>query len=464
MPLRSTIWKILVVVLFLLSAVLALSARSEDPEIVFHSDQRDTLKPPWVRPSHVIKMDHAYSGQWLVAGDLDGDEQVEFLSARNDEQVITAMSAYKLDGRVLWRWGRPSSGSALFGYDVPAQIYDVDGNGSREVIFSVQGFLVFAEGATGREIWRMPLPENLRVADCIVFANLTGRKRAEDLIIKDRYERIWAFERDSRTQAGNPFYRRLLWRIETPGGFKTCHHPERVDIDGDGRDEVMVGYALADDDGDILWTLQSARADLQRGHLDCCRLVRRGKRPEGFRFVLTYCGAKAVAVVDGTGRTLWELTSHHFESADVGDVRPDIAGPEIVVDIDHQPYGNSPTWILSEDGRLLGTYLTNYGRHHDLVDWNGDGIDEIIFGHARALCDGRGQRLATFAPDSSDLILTPEGSGDPEPFVLVGDVTGDGREDVILHSAEQIEIYANPSPQPPRHPVRIGSGLNFTLY
>jgi len=453
-------WSLMIevaVLLFSLSMVQARSASaiSEANEPApFKSDQRDTLKSPWVRPWRIIEMDPDFSGQWLVADDLDGDGQVEFVAARNAEQAVTAMSAYEIDGTVLWRWGKAGAGSAQLSYDVPVQIYDVDGNGSKEVVFSIEGSLVLAEGATGREIRRVPLPEGLRVADCIVLANLTGRRRAEDIIIKDRYERIWAFTRDFQP----------LWRVEKPGGFRTCHHPELVDIDGDGRDEVVVGYTLVDDDGSELWTAESLAADLREGHLDCCRVVRRGEKPEDFRFVLTYCGADAVAVVDGTGRLIWETGGYHFESADVGDVRRDVPGREIVVDIDHRPYGASLTVIFGEEGQVLGSILSNYGRHHDLVDWDGDGVDEIVLGHARALCDGKGQRLATFAPENVSE-LGPPGRGDPEPFVFVGDVTGDRREDVVLHTSDRIEIYRNPPcGGPPRTEPRIGTGPNYTLY
>jgi len=420
----------------------------------FTADLRDTLKPPWVRPTRVIAMDTRFAGQWLVAGDLDGDGRVDFLSARNDRQAITAMSAYGPDGRVLWRWGKAGAGKAAINYDVPAQIYDTDGDGRNEVVYSIEGYLVVAEGATGREIRRFALPEGLRVADCIVFADLTGGGRARDVIIKDRYHHIWAFDRNMR----------LLWKVHDPGGYRTCHHPELIDIDGDGRDEVMAGYTLLDDDGRELWTLKSEKTDLARGHLDCCRVVRSGKRPEDFRLVLTCCSANDVVLVDGKGRTIWEITGHHFESADVGEVRPDVPGREIVVDVDHRPYGESPTWIISEDGRRLGIVMTNYSRHHDLVDWNGDGVDEIVLGHARSICDGHGRRVATLAPAGLEG-LNRRAEGDPEPFVFVGDVTGDGREDVVLHTAERIEIYANPAVgTPPKRRVRIGSGANYTFY
>ena len=84
--------------------------------------------------------------------------------------------------------------------------------------------------------------------------------------------------------------------------------------------------------------------------------------------LLTCCGANNIAFVDGNGKVLWEIPHYHFESIDVGRIIPDHAVPHICVDIDHQPYGKSPVWVLDEKGRLLGRLVTDYSRHHCLSD------------------------------------------------------------------------------------------------
>ena len=112
-----------------------------------------------------------------------------------------------------------------------------------------------------------------------------------------------------------------------------------MDLDGDGRDEIMAGYAMLNHDGTVRWVFKSKKVDQGRGHLDCARIYRKGNSPEEFRIVLTCCGANNIAMIDGTGKTLWEMAGHHFESIDVGRVLPDGREPQIVVDIDHQPLG-----------------------------------------------------------------------------------------------------------------------------
>ncbi len=48
-------------------------------------------------------------------------------------------------------------------------------------------------GYDGEEIVRWILPRGLEVADCITFANIRGLDRPQDIIVKSRYTKIWAF-------------------------------------------------------------------------------------------------------------------------------------------------------------------------------------------------------------------------------------------------------------------------------
>ena len=105
-------------------------------------------------------------------------------------------------------------------------------------------------------------------------------------------------------------------------------------------------------------------------------------------------------MVDGTGHLIWSLTGHHFESINVGNVCADVPGQQIVVDIDHRPWGESPLWVLDEDGDLLGQIITDGSRHHVLIDWFGQGVESIVMGTAAAMFDGYGHKIALFdAPE-----------------------------------------------------------------
>lgn len=412
---------------------------------------------PVVQPWRRVALDPAYAGAWVVAGDLDGDGLAEIVSARNvDRQDVhhtSAVVAQRSDGKVLWRWGDPNVGRKKLHHDVACQIYDWDEDGRNEVVLATEGFLVSLDGATGQERHRFPLPKD--ATDCVVFANLSGGPQATDVIVKTRYTRIWAFNRNGKQ----------LWTVEKPGGHLTAHQPVPIDLDRDGRDEILAGYALLNSDGSTRWTVSGAKADLTRGHCDGFRLMRSGQKPEEFRFAMTFCGANLLAVLDGNGRILWELSGQHFESVDVGRICPDVSGLHLAVDIDHRPWGQGPLWVIDEQGRFLGRIRTDYARHHALLDWTGDGMDDILIAEARGIFDGQGRRVASLAMQEADL-TDPRAADAAEKLALVGDMTGDGVPDVMLTTAASsaVYIYKNEHGRKPNPPSPPGTGVNFTLY
>ncbi len=431
---------------------------------LFFSEIREP-QPPIVSPWRTIELEADFSGQWLVAADIDNDGELEFVTARNHSQSVTAMSAYKLDGAQLWKWGKAGAGGSTLTYDVPAQIYDINGDGKNEVIFSEEGYLVVLNGSDGKEIHRYPLPEGLRVADCITFANLRGGKRASEkmsassssfIIIKTRYTKLCAYTSDWKE----------LWTWMPKDGYKTCHHPTPIDLNGDGKDEIMAGYTMLNNDGTEMWTFSSKKVSLSSGHLDCCRVVETGNTPEEFRLVVTCCGANLIAFLDGVGNVLWEISGHHFESADAAAISPNFEGKQIFVDIDHRPYGDSPGWLIHTDGTHIGTYLTNYSRHHRLVDWNGDGLDEIVLANALTICDGAGKGVVSFDLNGkADDVRAEQRSADPGPLVSVVDVTGNGVEDVVLHTDRKIYVFASGrEPSQTERNNAASDTTNFTLY
>jgi outer membrane protein assembly factor BamB len=412
----------------------------------------ETTNPPAIQPWRTIRLDPNYSGAWVVAGDLDGDGQVEIVSARNVDQndvhYTSAVVAHRLDGSVLWRWGNPKIGRQKLHHDVACQIYDWDGDGKNEVVLSGDGFVFELEGATGREQRRLPLPKD--AGDCLVFVNLSGNSRPTDVLVKTRYTQIWAYDRNWKP----------LWTVENPGGYRTAHQPVAVDLDGDGRDEIMAGFAMLNANGSTRWVFKSQKIEQGRGHCDAFRLVRAAKRPEDARFVITMCGANGIALLDGNGTPIWEVGGEHFESVDVGKISADADGLQMAVDIDHRPWGDGPVWVFDERGQVKTKIKTDYARHHGLVDWTGDGLDEIVVAQSRSLYDGNGRIVATLAMDPKD-----DADGE-ERLALTGDFTGDGVSDVLLttRAMTHVCIYKNERGRKPSQPAPLGTGVNFTLY
>lgn len=413
----------------------------------------DPTTVPIVQSWRRVTLDPDYSGGWVVAGDLDGDGEVEIVSARNvdnnDVHFTSAVSAQRLDGTLLWRWGNPAIGHKQLQHDVACQIYDWDGDGRNEVILCTEGFLVELDGATGKEKRRLPLPKD--ATDCLVFANFTGQQRATDFLVKTRYTQIWAFNREGKQ----------LWTVQNPGGYRTAHQPIPVDLDGDGRDEVMAGFAMLNSDGSTRWVFHSHKVDQARGHCDCFRWVRPGKTLEESRFVMTFCGANNIAMLDGLGRPIWEVPGQHFESVDVGRICIGLPGLQMAVDIDHRPWGKSPLYVFDDSGKLRTKIMTDYSRHHALIDWTGDGVDEILIAQPRALFDGDGRRVATF-----DMPAKDDDDAEEQRLALTGDFTGDGVPDVLLttRAMTDVYIYKNVKGKRSDTPAPPGTGVNFTLY
>lgn len=408
-----------------------------------------------IEPWKVVYLDAEYGGQWVATGDVNGDGGVEIVSAENvnqdDIHYTSTAAAQKLNGEVLWRWGNPKSGRKMWHHDVACQIYDWDGDGQQEVILCAKGYLVELNGNSGQERRRIQISDE--ATDCLVFCNLSGDRHPKDVLVKTRYGQIWAYNYEGK----------LLWMVLEPAGYRTAHQPRPIDIDGDGRDEIMAGYVLLNPDGTLRWVLQSEKIQQNRGHLDCCRVVREGKRPEDFRLALTCCGANGIAMVDGTGKTLWEVSGHHFESVDVEKVMPDYPGEQLVVDIDHQPYGNGPLWVLGEQGKLLGRIITENSRHHCLLDWTGDGIDEILVGDNGAIYNYQGKRIAVLAaPKAGEDEAEDQKSA--ERSILVGDMDGDKICDVMLVTTKAVFIFRNEKGQRSKEPFRLGTENNLTLY
>jgi hypothetical protein len=261
---------------------------------------------------------------------------------------------------------------------------------------------------------------------------------------------------------------KTLWTVQRPGGFLTAHQPVAVDIDGDGRDEIMAGYALLSHDGQIRWTLHGHRDFPGRGHLDCCRILRRGNTPAECRLALTCCGDLRLMVINGLGEVQWELGGHHFESIDVGRVHPERPGLQLLVDL--TPYGaardENELWLVDESGEFLGRIQCDYCRFHTLVDWNGDGYDEMVSPYSRGLFDSRGKRIGTFAMDAQKDVFggKPAGEGEIGHIVLGGDMNGDGVRDVVITAPDAVYVFANGSGRRLGTAVPLGSGPNFTLY
>jgi len=407
----------------------------------------DAILPiePWKR----IAFNPFFGGAWVVAGDVDGDGEVEIVTARNidanDVHSTCTVAAYKLNGEQLWFWGGPGAGRAELHHDVACQLHDWDGDGRLEVVVAEARQLVVIEGATGYELRRLALPNPWAgLSDCLTFCDLRGIGRPTDVLVKSRYTQIYALDQD-----GN-----ILWFSNHPGGYRTAHQPWVCDLDHDGCDEVLAGAVLLNPDGSERWRIGLPDEVLKQGHLDCCRLLRDAERPEDMRFAFTYCGSLLLGVMDGTGRVLWKKENEHFESIDIAHVIPGEQDPQIVVDIDKAAPGKSPLAVFSEDGRELSRFYTRNSRSHRPIRWRAGGIADIAVGGK--IFSATGEMVAELATNRSDQLAA----------VTVCDLTGDGYDDLLISTGygTAAYLYRNPRVVQPDPELPLGSGVNYTLY
>ncbi len=373
-------------------------------------------------------------------GDLDGDGQLEMLLAQNIQTVsrdafdaISCLTAVKLDGTVLWQVGKPNPGNDLLTNDNPFQIHDVDGDGRSEVV-TIRDFQVqILDGRTGKvKHWRwMPeapalpakhpesamRPYERELGDSLFFVNISGNKNRQEILVKDRYQHFWIYNNKLE----------FLWG----GEGQTGHCPYPFDVSG--YDRIMVGYSMWDHTGKKLW---SHDTDL-RDHADSIACANFSGNPNEQPRVYSTGSDEGFLMFSYDGQLMKQLMVGHAQCSSIGKYRIDLPGLQFMM-IDF--HWNPGVMLLFDwEGNILQTAEPIHGGSKLFpVNWRGDGEELVLLSGSvkhGGMINGRFERAVMFPDD-----------GHPDLCYNAIDLTGDGRDEVVLWDEKSVWIYTQDRP------------------
>ena len=445
----------------------------------FQSDHYSYLRVP-------LK-DKDTTAQKVGLADLNGDGRCDFVIKQPNENIDPAGSywkpspdtykieAYLHDGTFLWRKDLGWAIERGIWY-APWITFDLTGDGKAEVAAKIgeddprspdgrvrggREWMVVWDGMTGKEIARTPWPGREHFAEYsresrnqMAVAYLDGKTPCL-LALRGTYSRMLVDAYQLKEGSLDP-----LWHYDNRNFGKRywgqgAHFTLAADVDKDGRDEVILGSAVIDDDGTPLWSTG-------RGHPDAAYLgdvdpaqpgweigyVIETRQPEGGGL----CLARAY-----DGELLWKLdqpTGHVHSKGLCADVDPAYAGMEIygADSKDHKQTGDK--WLFAANGKLLlsGEELP-YGFGIPTIYWDADLQKELL---GKEIRDYRGSKFPGRI----------EGS-----VRLVADVIGDWREEIIASLPGELRIYSTTLPATDRRvcllqdPLyRLGTAMNAMGY
>lgn len=240
-----------------------------------------------------------YHTRYVWVGDLDGDGQYEFVLDRiapgnpavaNTASANQFLDAYRMDGTHLWRIDmgpnsrysyniNPGAATLSTGMLDGVTVYDLNSDGKAEVVLKVANGVKFADGTTfvaatdedqslavldgakGTLLASAPFPQTFAsrgrlatqlgigyvdgLSPSIVF---WGRNRNKDLSFNDVFA-AWSWKGGSEIKA------KWIWARPTGLGLEASHQMRIIDLDGDGRDEIMTGNFAINSNGTLRYKL-----------------------------------------------------------------------------------------------------------------------------------------------------------------------------------------------------------------
>jgi len=377
-------------------------------------------------------------GRQLRLADLDGDGRCELLFAVQEPVLgtqweyaqIARLSAVNLDGGVLWERGRFPAGAVSITTDLPVQA--ADRGCGMEVVAAFGASLEILDPRSGRAKQRSALPRPPKmepywdeinsyfgaphgddlprlIPNSLRLCNLSGRHQHGDILVKDPQHCAWGLD-------GNTLKPLWLHRCNTG------HFPYTCDLDGAGRDLVILGYSRLDHTGKLVGRL------FLGDHPDACFAYR---DLHGVRRILHPAGEAGLIDERDDGK-VEELHLGHVQHLSVANVDPARPGLERVVVMYHGAEGIIA--LLDEQHRVLRkTERYAAGAICQPVNWTGDGRE--LIGFSPRLGDGG------LWNEHFDLVVPFPDDRRPGKYMEVHDVLGLGVDQLVVWDEERLHVY-----------------------
>ena len=416
---------------------------------------------PDPRPYISIPLNGNYDVQKATVADLNGDGVLDYVVKQPNFNTDPyqrpgywkkSEGTYKIEAydgatrKFMWRHDMGWAIEEGIWY-APIVAYDVDGDGKAEVyckagegdpreptghVMKGPEYLVKIDGETGRVVKKIDWPTregfpeyNYWSRNLLAVAYLDGRKPAL-ICHRGTYNiiKIRAYDGDFN----------LLWEFVADGEHKAyqgqgSHGYNVADIDGDGRDELVIGSACIDEYGKPLWNTRKGHPDFvyvsdvdpSRPGLEIFYGLERAQKKGGV------CLADAK-----TGAMIWENpepTKHVHGQGMCADIDPAHPGMECYA----KERDSDDSWLYSAAGERIGSTPMG-GTSPRAIWWDASPQKALVIGG----------RIAKYKGPEVGRI---EGN-----VVAIADCVGDWREEILTSVRGELRVYTTTIPAETRRP------------
>lgn len=370
-----------------------------------------------------------------------------------EDQELFCMTLTDGRGDILWQVGEPWTLTRPFSWNGHwnefCDTVDLDGDGEVEIILVHRDELRIYDGATGTLRRSKKLPNS--------GFNYARAVRADP---SGRYHIFTKSGTSSRTHSyGNPSILldhnlEIVWQQEVDGAG---HFGNFADVDGDGLDELLIGFSLFDHDGTLLWS-HAPRGE--GDHLDDSAVADIDEDGQ-YEFALAHDGHDAV-VHNSDGSERFRVPMHHCQEILAGKFFSEVPGLQLLfVDKTEGAASEREAAIVDATGRELTRHRTL--GYYSIVDWPTDvGPQSLVRVERPVEVEGdhrvmwvspEGRELARFNARSSFYDRIMEFGLDKLPgeghyhgrshCPAIGDLDGDDRDELLVTDRETVWVFRN---------------------